>query len=86
MSCLHILEINPFLVISFANIFPYFVGYTFVLLTVSFMVQKLLSSMRYHLFIYLFFLIFITLTVKITQQCPTVSNPVDCSPLRLFCP
>ena len=50
MSCLHILEINPFLVISLANIFPYFVGCIFVLLTVSFMVQKLLSSMRYHLF------------------------------------
>ena len=54
MSCLHILEINPFLVLSFANIFPYFVGYIFVLLTVSFMVQKLLSSMRYHLFIFFF--------------------------------
>ena len=77
MSCLHILEINPFLVTSFANIFPYFVGCMFVLLTVSFMVQKLLSSMRYHLFIYCF--IFVTVTVKITQQCPTLSNPVDCS-------
>ena len=58
MSCLHILEINPVLVISLANIFPYFVGCIFVLLTVSFMVQKLLSSMRYHLFFVLFCFVF----------------------------
>ena len=59
MSCLYILEINPLLVTSFANIFSHFVGFLFILFMVSFAVQKLLSLIRSCLFI--FISIFITL-------------------------
>ena len=52
MSCLYILDINPLLVISFANIFSHSVGCLFVLSTVYFAVQKLLSLIRSHLFIF----------------------------------
>ena len=54
MSCLYILDINPLLVISFANIFSHSVGCFFILLMVSFAVQKLLSLIRSHLFIFAF--------------------------------
>ena len=54
MSCLYMLDINPLWVISFANIFSHSVGCLFVLLMVSFAVQKLLSLMRSHLFIFAF--------------------------------
>ena len=43
MNCLYILDTNPLLVISFANIFSHSVGCIFVLSVVSFAVQKLLS-------------------------------------------
>ena len=59
MSCLYILEINPLSVASFANIFSCSEGCLFVLFMVSFAVQKLLSFIRSHLFIFIF--IFITL-------------------------
>ena len=45
MSSLYILDINPLLEISFANIFSHSVGCLFVLLVVSFVVQKLFSLM-----------------------------------------
>ena len=54
MSMLYILDINPLLVISFANIFSHSVGCLFVLLMISFAVQKLLSLIRSHLFIVAF--------------------------------
>ena len=41
MSCLYILEINPFSVVSFAIIFSHYEGCLFTLLIVSFVVQKL---------------------------------------------
>ena len=53
-SCLYILYINPLSVISFANIFSHSVGCLFVLSMVSFAVQKLLSLIRSHLFIFVF--------------------------------
>ena len=59
MSCLYILEVNPLLVASFANLFSHSMGCLFVLFMVSFAVQKLLNSIRFHLFIFVF--IFITL-------------------------
>ena len=59
MSCLYILEINPLSVASFANIFSHSEGCLFILFIVSFAVQKLLSLIRSHLFIFVF--IFITL-------------------------
>ena len=43
------LDINPLLVIRFANIFSYSVGCFFILFMVSFVVQKLLSLVRSHL-------------------------------------
>ena len=54
MSCLYILDFNPLLVISFANIFSHSVGCLFVLSMVSLSVQKLLSLMRFQLFIFAF--------------------------------
>ena len=54
MSCLYILEINPLSVVSFAIIFSHSEGCLFTLLMVSFAVQKLLSSIRPHLFIFAF--------------------------------
>ena len=52
MSCLYILEINSLSVASFANIFSHSEGYLFVLFMVSFAVQKLLSFIRFHLFVF----------------------------------
>ena len=54
MSCLYILEINHLSVASFANIFSHSEGCLFVLIMVSFAVQKLLSFIRSHLFIFVF--------------------------------
>ena len=42
MSCLYTLNINPLLVVSFADIFSHSVGCLFMLLMISFSVQKLL--------------------------------------------
>ena len=54
MSCLYILEINPLSVISFGITFSHSEGCLFTLLTVSFVVQKLLSLIRSHLFSFVF--------------------------------
>ena len=54
MSCLYILEINPLSVFSFASIFSHSEGWLFTLLIVSFAVQKLLSSIGFHLFTFVF--------------------------------
>ena len=54
MSCSYILDINPLMVIPFANIFSHSVGFLFVLWMVSFVMQKLLSLIRSHLFIFAF--------------------------------
>ena len=53
-SCLNILEINSLSVVSFAAIFSYCEGCLFTLLVVSLIVQKLLSLIRSHLFIFVF--------------------------------
>ena len=55
MSCLYILEINPLLVTSFANIFSRFVGCLFVLFMASFAVQNLGSQVRSHIFYFCFY-------------------------------
>ena len=57
MSCLYMLDINPVLVILFANIFSHSVGCLFTLSMVSFAVQKLLSLIGFHLltFVYISF-------------------------------
>ena len=54
MSCSYILEINHLSVDSFANIFSHSEGCLFVLFMVSFALQKLLSFIRSHLFIFVF--------------------------------
>ena len=54
MNCLYSLKINPLSVASFANIFSHSVGCLFILFMVSFAVQKLLSLIRSHLFIFAF--------------------------------
>ena len=54
ICCLYILEINPLSFASFPNIFSESVGCLFVLFMVSFAVQKLVSLIRSHLFIFAF--------------------------------
>ena len=52
--CLYIFEINYLSVASFAIIFSHYEGYLCTLLILSFIVQKLLSLIRSHLFIFAF--------------------------------
>ena len=54
VSCLYILEISPLSVASFTNIFSHSVS-SFCFVIVSFAVQKLLSLIRSHLFIFVLF-------------------------------
>ena len=54
VSCLYILDINPLSVTSYAKSFSHSIGCLFVLLMVSFVVQKILSLIRSHLFIFAF--------------------------------
>uniref|UniRef100_A0A9L0S589 Uncharacterized protein n=1 Tax=Equus caballus TaxID=9796 RepID=A0A9L0S589_HORSE len=54
VSPLYILNINPLSDMWFANIFSQLLGCLFVLLMVSFAVQKLFSLMWSHLFIFSF--------------------------------
>ena len=54
MSCVYIFEINSLSVASFAIIFSHSEGCLFTFLIVSFIVQKLLSLIRSHLFIFAF--------------------------------
>ena len=65
MNCLHVLEINPFSVALVANIFSHSEGCLFIVFMVAFAVQKLLSFIKSHLFI--FVLIFITLRGRSKQ-------------------
>ena len=53
-SCLYIFEINPLSVASFVIIFSQSEGCLFTLFILSFVVQKLLSFTRPHLFIFAF--------------------------------
>ena len=54
ISCLYIFESNSLSVASFAIIFSHSEGCLFTLLIVSFVVQKLLSLIKSHLFIFVF--------------------------------
>ena len=53
-NCLYIFEINSLSVASFAIIFSHSEGCLFTLLIVSFVVQRLLSLIRFYLFIFAF--------------------------------
>ena len=52
ISCVYIFEISCLSVASFAIIFSHSEGYHFTLLIVSFVIQKLLSLITSHLFIF----------------------------------
>ena len=54
MSCLCILEIQCLLVASFANIFFQSIDCLFALFLVSFVVQRFISLIKSHLFIFVF--------------------------------
>ena len=54
LNCLYILEMNPLSVVSFAIIFSHSEGCHFMLLIVSFAVQKLWSLIRSQLFTFAF--------------------------------
>ena len=54
MSSLYILEINPLSVAWFANIFSHSVCCLFILFMVYFVVQKILSLIRSHWFVFVF--------------------------------
>ena len=54
MNCLYIFEINSLWVASFAIIFSHSEGCLFTLLIVCFTLQKLLSLIKSHLFIFAF--------------------------------
>jgi len=51
------LDINPLSVISLANIFSHSVGCLLVLSMISFAVQKVVSLIRFYLFLLLFLLL-----------------------------
>ena len=53
-ECFYIFDINSLSVASFTIIFPHSEGCLFTLLIVSFVVQKLLSLIMSHLFIFAF--------------------------------
>ena len=53
-SCLYVFEINSLFIASFAIIVSHSEGCQFTLLIVSFVVQKLLSLIRSHIFIFAF--------------------------------
>ena len=77
MSGLYILEINPLSVVSFVITSSHSEGCLFTLLIVSFVVQKLLSLIRSHLFTF----VFISITVG------TMGHRGSCFDLchRVFC-
>ena len=54
ISSLYILEVKPLSAASFANIFSHPISCLFILLTVSFAEQKLVSLIRSYLFIFAF--------------------------------
>ena len=66
MSCLYILEIKSLSVASFTDIFSSSIGCLFILFMVSFAVQKLVSLIRSHLYIFVFIFIALRLTKENT--------------------
>ena len=84
LSCLYILEINHLSVASLSNIFSHCVSYLFVLFMVSFSVQKFLSLIRSHLFI--FVLISLLKNVDPKSCCCDLCQKVLCLcfPLRVL--
>ena len=52
INCLNMLDFNPLLAISFANIFFHSVGCLFILFMATLAVQNLSSLSRFHLFLF----------------------------------
>ena len=76
VSCLCTLDINLLLVVSFTNIISHSVGCLFVLVMVSFAVQKLSSLIRVHLFIFAF--IFLCFRRQTQKNIATIYARVFC--------
>ena len=81
-----ILETNPLLITSVANTLPYSKGCLFILFFYFLCYAKAFKFIRSNVFIFLF--IFITvgdgskkiiLFSSVTQLCPTLCNPMECS-------
>ena len=76
MSCLWILEINSLSFTSFSNTLSLSFGYLFTLFMVSFVLKKLLSLIRFHLFIFVFISIILgdkskKILLKFMSECST---------------
>ena len=82
MSFRNILEINSLSVVAFAIFFSHSEGCLFTLLIVSFVVQKLLSLIRSHLFTF----VFISVTLGHRGSCCDLCHRVFCLcfPLRVL--
>ena len=99
MSCLYILDINPLSLPWLANIFCCSSDYLLILFMVSFAVQKHLSLIRCHLFIFVVVLLFSCSALSDSLQphglqhtrlpCPSLSprvSPSSCPLSRWCCP
>ena len=75
-SCLSVFEINSLSVASFAIIFSHSEGCLFTLLIVSFVVQKLLILIRFHLFVCFFF--YFQYSGRWVIEDPAVINVGEC--------
>ena len=78
MCSLYILDINPFLELSFVNIFSHYISCLFLLFMVSFSVQKLFSLMKSHSFTFSF--ISLAVGVKFTKT-PMRPNSINLVPM-----
>ena len=78
MNYLYILDVNSLSVISFANIFSYSIGFLFILSMVLYAVQKLLSLIWSHLFIF-GFVSFALKESEVAESCLTLCDPMDYS-------
>ena len=54
MNCWFLLDINPLLAITFVNVFSQSIGCLYILLIISFAVQKLLNLTKSHWFAFVF--------------------------------
>ena len=74
------LDINLLSIILFANIFSHSVDSLFVLLMISFAMQKLLSLIKFHLFIF----VFISFTLGNRSENTALIYVKECSASRSF--
>ena len=84
MSCVYMLDINSLSVVSFVNIFTHLVGYLFILSIVSFAMQKLLSLIRFYLFIFAFIFFVCEVESKIKYCCDLYQRAICLFSFRSF--